>query len=227
VGREDFYPVPTLANFTSFVEALTGKAEYDLSSHFACGMATYVFQDDRGNMVPITRFVDIEGMLEYLGEQSEAIRSGKNKYVASFGMLRKIGSFIDKETAPKDFRLGRILFNALVKHDYNSLGEFHKRSLFVGMMHFQDKFNYDIERVKRCCIHYAMTDGRIIPFCAFNVIPEWYRDRGQKSQGIPIKDWERQNKTKLADQVYKRNVRALTKTPLYRKTYRGFVKGVR
>ncbi len=227
VGKEDFYPVPTPANITRFVEALTGKAEYELSSHFACGMGTYVFRNDKGTMTPITRFVDIEGFFEYLGEQADALEAGKNKHWLLLKMLRRLGSFIDSKQAPKEFNLRHILYNALIKHDYNALGAFHEKSLFVGMMHFQDKFNYDIERVKRCCIHYAMTDGRIIPFCAFNVIPEWYRDKNQKSQGVPIKKWEAETGKKLADQVYKRDVKALTKDPRYKATYKGFVKGIR
>ena len=227
VGREDFYPVPTLANLTRFVEALTHKPEYDLSAHFACGMATYVFQDEGGRMVPLPRFVDVEGFLEYLGGQAVALESGSNKYRVSLGLLRKIGSFIDKERAPKGFGLRRVLFNALVKHDYGALGEFHKKSLFVGMMHFQDLYNYDIERVKRCCIHYAMTDGRIIPFCAFNVIPEWYRDKSQKSQGIPIREWERKTGRKLESEVYRRSIKKLAADPLYKKAYRGFVKSAK
>ena len=230
VAREDFYPVPTVASITSLVEALTGKAEYDLSAHFACGMATYVFQDGRGGMLPVTRFVDVEGFFEYLGSQAEALKSGRNRYVAMLGMLRKIGSFIDKEKAPKGFNVGSILFNALVKHDYEALGKFHERALFVGMMHFQDLYNYDIERVKRCCIHYAMTDGRIIPFCAFNVIPQWYRDKAQKSQGIPIGKWEHQAGRKITDDLYRRNEKELERSQLYRKTYgarRAEVKGSR
>jgi len=107
VAREDFYPVPTVASITSLVEALTGKAEYDLSAHFACGMATYVFQDGKGGMLPVTRFVDVEGFFEYLGSQAEALKSGRNRYVAMLGMLRKIGSFIDKEKAPKGIQRGR------------------------------------------------------------------------------------------------------------------------
>ena len=35
IGKEDFYPVPTLTNFTRFVESLVHKPQYDLSSHFA------------------------------------------------------------------------------------------------------------------------------------------------------------------------------------------------
>jgi uncharacterized radical SAM superfamily Fe-S cluster-containing enzyme len=46
--------------------------------------------------------------------------------------------------------------------------QFHRNTLFLGAMHFQDPYNLDIERVKRCGIHYATPDGRIIPFCTYN-----------------------------------------------------------
>ena len=200
------------------------KPQYDLSSHFACGMATYVFKDDKGKMLPITRFVDVNGFLEYLGEGAGELEKGKNRYIVGLRMLRELNRFIDKDKAPKEFRLSKIIYNALMKHDYRALGAFHHRSLFIGTMHFMDKFNYDIERVKRCTIHYAMTDGRIIPFCAFNVIPEWYRDASQKSQGVSISEWEKKAGSKLADEVYKRDTKLLESTELYKKTYAGFVK---
>ena len=87
--------------------------------------------------------------------------------------------------------------------DYKALGEFHYRALFLGMMHFQDKYNYDVERVKRCVIHYVMPDGRIVPFCAFNVLPELYRDVVQKKYSISIEEWERTTGKRLADDFVK------------------------
>jgi uncharacterized radical SAM superfamily Fe-S cluster-containing enzyme len=51
-----------------------------------------------------------------------------------------------------------------------SLREFHDKSLFLGVMHFQDRYNMDLERLRRCGVHYATPDGRIIPFCAYNTI---------------------------------------------------------
>ena len=57
---------------------------------------------------------------------------------------------------------------------------------------------------RRCCIHYLIPDGRIIPFCAFNVLPEIYRDVIQKKYGIPIEEWERRTGRKLSDDVYRR-----------------------
>ena len=42
-------------------------------------------------------------------------------------------------------------------------------SLSISGMAFQDAFNLDIERVKDCCIHVAAPDGRLIPFCLYNL----------------------------------------------------------
>jgi uncharacterized radical SAM superfamily Fe-S cluster-containing enzyme len=226
VGKEDFYPVPTVTPITNLVEAITGEPKYHLSSHFACGMATYLFIDEKtGKYIPITRFVDVEGLLELLDQKAQAIKSGKNKYITSLKLLYDIRKFVDKEKQPTGLNISKMIYGVIAgKGKYNSLLKMHYKSLFIGMMHFMDKFNYDIERVKRCCIHYAMTDGRIIPFCAFNVIPEWYRDKSQKSQGVSIKKWEKETGKRLADGMYRRNIKELEKSKLYRKTYRGFVK---
>ncbi len=222
IASEDFYPVPSMKAITDFVESLVKKPQYSLSTHFACGMATYVFEEE-GKMIPITRFVDIEGLFEYLEEKAEELRSGKSRYVIGSKMLFNLNSFIYRKHAPKDFSLAKIIYNALMKHDYRSLGIFHHRSLFIGMMHFMDLYNYDITRVKRCCIHY-LTPQAIIPFCAFNVIPEWYRDKVQNKYGISFKKWESNTGKKLKSDVYKRDVKALADSELYRKTYEGFAK---
>ncbi len=199
----DFFPVPCVGSITEFVEAMTERPNYDLSTHFACGMATYLIKDgDR--LVPITRFVDVEGLFKYLSSKAIELKKGKSKLLMTAKLLLKINSFIDKDKQPKGFRLGKMLFNALIKHDYKALGEFHRRTLFLGFMHFQDPYNYDIERVERCAIHYAMPDGRIVPFCAFNVFPQVYRDSVQDRYSLLPAEWERKTGKRLKDDVYKR-----------------------
>ena len=207
ISREDFYPVPSVMAISRFIESMVGKPKYDLSTHFACGMATYVFKE-KEKLLPITRFIDVEGFFEYLNEKSEELKSGKNKYLVGVKAAAKLKSLIDDKKAPEGLKLGKILADVLIKHDYSALREFHHKSMFLGMMHFMDLYNYDIERVKRCCIHYVTPDPKqpIIPFCAFNVIPEWYRDRIQKNYSIPIKEWERRNNRKLKDDYYKRDL---------------------
>ncbi|MGA2876443.1 MAG: hypothetical protein ABSE82_13000 [Nitrososphaerales archaeon] len=75
------------------------------------------------------------------------------------------------------------------------------------MMHFQDKYNQDRERVMRCGIDYVTPDQRLIPFCAFNVIPEWYRDRIQHAYSIPIEQWEKQTGQLLEQGMYRGSLR--------------------
>jgi uncharacterized radical SAM superfamily Fe-S cluster-containing enzyme len=101
----------------------------------------------------------------------------------------------------------KMISNALIRHDYTAIGDFHTKSMFIGMMHFQDKYNQDEERLQRCDIHYLTPDLRIIPFCSFNVIPEWYRDKIQQKYGLPIEAWEAKNGKKLEDGLYRGTLR--------------------
>jgi len=218
IAREDFYPVPTVGPITRFVEALTKKPRYSLSCHFACGAATYIFLDG-DKVIPITRFVDVEGFLEYLNEKAEELEKGKNKYLVALKVLFNLRKFIDKKKEPKNLNFYKLLFNALVKHNYRALGEIHHRSLFIGMMHFQDLYNYDVERVERCVIHYLMPDNRIVPFCTFNVLPEFYRDKVQEKFSMPVKEWEKKKGKKLNELVYKRDVKKLESGRIYKRTY--------
>lgn len=44
-----------------------------------------------------------------------------------------------------------------------------ERTFSVSAMAFQDVWNMDLERLRECCIHILAPDGRLIPFCAYNV----------------------------------------------------------
>ncbi len=39
----------------------------------------------------------------------------------------------------------------------------------ISGMAFQDAWNLDLERLRDCCIHVASPDGRLVPFCAYNL----------------------------------------------------------
>jgi uncharacterized radical SAM superfamily Fe-S cluster-containing enzyme len=50
-----------------------------------------------------------------------------------------------------------------------------------------DPWNFDQDRVRRCVIHYAVPDGRIIPFCSMNTL---YREEIENKFAIPLKKEE-------------------------------------
>jgi hypothetical protein len=70
----------------------------------------------------------------------------------------------------------KILGKTLIGQNFEALKEFHWNALFIGTMHFMDRYNYDLDRVQRCCIHYATPDGKLIPFCTYNSGPV-YREQ--------------------------------------------------
>lgn len=218
VTKDAWFPVPSCTPITHFVEGLTDRPEYELSIHFACGAGTYVFLED-GKLIPITDFLDVEALLAYLEEKAEEIEEGKNKYWVSLKVLAKLRSFVNEERQPEGLNMARMLFEALVRHNYSALGEFHEKAMFLGMMHFMDKYNHDEERLRRCDIHYTTPDDRIMPFCAFNVIPEWYRDKIQKEYSISIEEWEERSGEKLKEGYYKRDVKELEQLDAYEETY--------
>ena len=121
--------------------------------------------------------------MEYLEEEGESVlhgRFGRAKFAAK--TLTKLSSFLDKEKAPKQATY-KMIYNVLIKGDFNSTAEFHRNTLFIGVMHFQDAYNFDVERVSRCGIHYALPDGRVVPFCSYNTI---YRDEFEKEHSSPL-----------------------------------------
>ena len=74
------------------------------------------------------------------------------------------------------------------------LGDLHRKMLMISSMHFMDPYNFDLERVQRCCIHYAVPDGRIIPFCTMNSI---HRPEVEKQLGIPLDQWRMEHKVEV------------------------------
>ena len=226
ISVEDWYPVPIAGYIAEFFDSFLGK-KYYMTSHFACGCATYVFLD--GNkVIPITRFIDVEGFVEYLHTKANEIRDeklGKLKKIKIsanliFNLLKK---FYDEKKAPKGLKILNIMKDAFLHGTYDSLGEFHKKTLFLGMMHFQDEYNYDVERTERCVIHYGMPDGRIVPFCAFNVIPEFYRDEVQLKYSYTWEEWKNLNPnwSYRKDKYFrtKEFIKKMSESEVYKRTY--------
>lgn len=42
-------------------------------------------------------------------------------------------------------------------------------SFVISGMAFQDAWSLDLERLRECCIHTVAPDGRLVPFCAYNL----------------------------------------------------------
>ncbi len=235
IKMSDWFPVPTSVPISEFAEALAGTFKFEMANHPECGVATYVYvrktSDEDVEFIPITRMIDVEGFLEYLHEKAEELKRGKSRrFVGGKILLSLITKFIKWNGVPGELKktLPKMLFDIFTKQSYEALGEWHYRLLFLGMMHFMDLYNYDVERVMRCNVHYLMPDGRIIPFCTFNVLNEVYRDYVQKKYMFTLDDWKRmKGENTLGEAIkYRRTPELMKKMmthPLYINTYKPFL----
>jgi len=217
ITRDSWFPVNASVIFSRFIEGFSGEFKFEMANHPVCGVGTYVYVDKsegKVKLIPITNFIDIEGLLEYLRDKWRDLISGGSRVLTGLRLLYSIRKFIDQEKAPREVDVFKILVNIVLKRSYNALGELHYKLLFIGQMHFMDLYNYDIQRVQRCNIHYAVPDGRLIPFCAFNIFEEIYRDKVHREFSTQIIK---------PTKKYIRDRRLLESSEIYKKAYEGIL----
>jgi uncharacterized radical SAM superfamily Fe-S cluster-containing enzyme len=181
----DFYPVPTVVPISKAVGAMKDKRYVEFTAHPHCGMATYIFVEN-GKIVPITRYANVDKFVGVMKKVYEnASKGSKNK-----AKLRLVGAV----RHVKFSFLRKYLLRVLTRGDYESLGDLQRKAILLSAMHFMDPYNFDLERVQRCVIHYAVPDGRIIPFCTMNSI---HRPEIERKLGVPIKEWQSKHKVEI------------------------------
>jgi len=191
--KEDFFPVPTVVPVSTLITALLEDAKVTFTTHPHCGLATYVFVKDENTVVPLTRFVDVEPLFKELYDLSIKADKSKVKFPSKVKALSILKKHIDKDKVPEGLSTTQfleLLSTVFSDSSKQALAKFSWNMMFVGGMHFQDDYNYDIERVKRCAIHYTTPDKRIIPFCAYNGGPT-YRTEIEKKFSVPIAEWRK------------------------------------
>ena len=237
ISKDSWFPIPVAAKFSYFIEALTNELRTCMANHPSCGSATYVFVERNAQglptrFIPITDFFDVEGFVEYMEKKTEELLVEQYTSMGTFRRMLKLASiakelpkFVDRSKLPKNLNITKLLINVFIKRNYEALGELHYKMLFLGNMHFMDQYNYDVERVMRCNIHYLAPDGRVIPFCTYNVLSDIYRDHILKEYRISIDEYRKRYGAKSIgeESKYVRDIKKLKSSPIYLEAYEGIV----
>ena len=195
--KEDFYPVPMGAAFAEMVSLISGDPKLAFSAHPGCGVGCYIFKGDDGKFCGVSQFMDVEGMFEEIMEITHELKGKRFEKARAKKRALGILKYVDKTRLPKGLNVWKLMKDVLIKGNKQGLREFHWRVLFLGTMHFMDRYNYDIERVKRCVVHYVTPDGRLIPFCAYNTGPV-YRQQVESKFGMTFDEYTSKTNEKRA-----------------------------
>jgi len=199
LSKDDFFPVACVSPISELTSILQRTPKMAFTAHPHCGLATFVLvEDDTDRIVPVTRFIDVRNFFKDIYDIAEKAKSSKVPKFSTMARSLKLRKYIHdadggKVSMGEKYKIIKILRGVFLEGKKDALADFAWNMIFVGAMHFQDSYNYDIERVKRCVIHYVTPDQSIIPFCAYNGGPT-YRTEVEKQHSVSLDEWKRRNR---------------------------------
>lgn len=194
---EDWYPLSVTSPFSKLLSAIWKYEVMKITSHADCGIGSYIFvHSETKSVTPITQLIDIEGFTMDLNK----LVKQKISHIRSLTAL-SAQHLLKKHFRPEEARDGITpeicleLFQGVVDKEAQRRVDliYNWNMLFVGGMHFQDSYNYNVDRVKRCAIHYAAPNGRLYPFCTYNSGPV-FREKIERQFSIPLEEWRKRHR---------------------------------
>lgn len=190
--RRDFYPLSIVAPLSRLLAALTGDPKITATAHPTCSSGTYFVVDKHHNAVPVTRFLDVEGLFRDMEDLAAKIETSHFATVLKLKAPYLFAKHFKAKEAPEGMNVKSFMHALRGMTDKRTgrgkSGETTYRTLMAAGMHFQDRYNFDVERVKRCVIHYSTPEG-VFPFCAYNCGPvhrEWVEGR----HTMTLEEWK-------------------------------------
>lgn len=167
IKKSDYFTLPMNQVLAKMVTK--GGRHRDFGVHPHCGMIALVSQE-KGKFVPVSRFIDNEKLYFRMRRSFELKKSragimwdlitGFLMYVRPAFWVRLLPLLLTKS-----YRSGRNLVDEWMREKW----------ITIGIMQFMDPYNFDLDRVQSCCLHYGVPDdgekkARLIPFCVMNNI---------------------------------------------------------
>jgi hypothetical protein len=154
-------------------------------SHPSCFGLTYLLKTPDDSFIPFPRFLGLERYLEILANRGtirpdEQFEGAIKQTIDE--MWTSAGQVPDQDKIMKALRRAIFLMypedRALELEERLHVGESLVKTIFIHA--FMDVHTFEVDRIKKCCTHYALPDGRLMPGCAYNNL---YRDRDARYTG--------------------------------------------
>jgi len=188
IKTTDLFPMSVMTSPIKIMRKFMQKPWPLFSCSPQCGIVNWIYVSKDGKMFPINRFVNFERFFGTIRKTAEGAESkGKFTLLSSLFMasMLSMNMFLVTEEVGM-FTLMKSILRMHLSPSYQSLGKIRRRIFLLGCMAFMDSYNFDVNRVRRCVVHYITPDLKIIPFCAYNnihrvAIEKEYAERHEKS----------------------------------------------
>ncbi|MEW6419694.1 MAG: tetraether lipid synthase Tes [Nitrospirota bacterium] len=169
----DWFSLNSGTPFVKLAESLTGTSITNHTCHPHCGAMTLLFVDNNRNAVPITKFLDLFNALKDIEALASKTYRKRFRMFSGLKILNILHKHFKKENAPKGLTFTKFLktLDGYADKKYTWTDEYKGhtyKTFFIFGMHFMDNYNYDLQRIRRCAVHYSAADGKLYPFCTYN-----------------------------------------------------------
>ena len=195
----DWYPFSITVPFARIAQNVMGPdangfLPMHCSAHPDCGLAAYLLVNTRtGATVPLNELFDIDRTLTMVDELAAKTGETPSRLYASAKFFSILMKTYRSDKAPPGLNMLKLAKTIDAISGKRILGiakkkRYEWRLLFIASMHFMDAYNYQVNRVKNCTIHYSSPDGRIYPFCTYNA-GHVFRNEVEREHSVPKEDW--------------------------------------
>lgn len=165
--KEDFLPIPC--------------------SHPSCYTACYFLKLDDGKYVPLTHFGDVATYLNMLTNRAIMDADDRSKELiqdAIYNLWSAQSVTVDTDQVLKSLKSILAEYqttNNFTQSELWKLSETKVKAIFIHA--FMDEYDFEVSRIRKCCTHYALPDGRLMPGCAYNNIHR-FKDKRLDLAGV-------------------------------------------
>jgi uncharacterized radical SAM superfamily Fe-S cluster-containing enzyme len=212
-ARRDWYPLACTAILSRFVGKIKGTTPFTVSTHPHCSQGTFFFVDKKTKEVKsVGEFIDMDRFLKKVAQMYKKASTKTFDLVSNLDDWNELQDCFKPERAPSDMTFIDLLRtldgyeNTELRRTTEKGKEHGYPHFFAAGMHFMDPYNFSVERVMRCVIHYVDPKGRLYPFCAYNGGPT-YRKRVENTFKLP----DEVVKKKIIEENYPRELSRLAK----------------
>ncbi len=172
IKTSDLFPLSVMSSPIKIIQKFMSKPWPLFSCSPHCGIVNWMYVSKSGKIIPINHFVNFDRFFGSILKTAQNVESrSKFSLLASLFMasMRSLNMLlVTKEVGI--LTLPKAILKMHISPSYQSLGSIRRRIFLLGCMALMDQYNFDVNRTKRCVIHYTTPDLKIIPFCAYNNI---------------------------------------------------------
>jgi uncharacterized radical SAM superfamily Fe-S cluster-containing enzyme len=127
-----------------------------------CSVCTYVFKKG-DEVISLTELFDVDSYMEYIVNHTIPDEGIVDEVNGALDSLLSMSSVVGSEKSESALCLSCGM-------KIPNIPELMDNITLISVHAFMDEYNFDLKRAQKCCVTEILPNGKMIPFCVYNII---------------------------------------------------------